>query len=95
VVFSFYLCYINNQLNIYVMSDYKKIAKAKQVLEDNGYFVGNLWTVSDVKSKFDCTDDEAQEVLDKALTNEATMEQVWFSITEFGNIFNLKPIGDE
>src|SRR4051794_22686277 len=32
------------------------VESAKQVLKDNGYFVDNLWTVHDVKEKFNCTD---------------------------------------
>ena len=53
---------------------------AKEVLKNLGYYVDNLWQVADVQSKFNCTDDEAQEVLDQALQNEATMEQIWFAI---------------
>lgn len=54
--------------------------EAKKVLEDAGYYCGNLWKVEDVQSKFNCTDDEAYEVLDEALQNDATMEQIWFAI---------------
>ena len=46
----------------------------------NDYQKENLWCVEDVKSKFKCTDDEALEVLEQALTNDATMEQIWFAI---------------
>jgi len=49
------------------------INQAKEVLKANGYFVDNLWHVNDVKSKFNCTDDDAQYILGQALTNEATM----------------------
>ena len=44
------------------------------------YQIENLWCVEDVKSRFKCTDDEALEVLEQALTNDATMEQIWFAI---------------
>lgn len=57
-----------------------KIEYAKQVLRDAGYFVDNLWHNDDVKSRYLCDDDEAQNVLDRSLTNEATMNQIWFSI---------------
>lgn len=56
------------------------VEQAKQVLKDNGYYVDNLWCVEDVQSKFECTDEEAQDVLDGALNNEATMEQIWYAI---------------
>jgi hypothetical protein len=73
------------------MSDTKflQIQKAKQLLKDNGYFVDNLWQVDDVKEKFECDDDTAQEVLNNALTNDATMEQIWLSIYIFGETENL------
>lgn len=56
------------------------IEQAKQVLRDNGYYVDNLWSVQDVRDNYNCTDDEAQEVLDGALQNNATMEQIWYAI---------------
>jgi hypothetical protein len=58
-----------------------KIEQAKAILRDAGYFVDNLWHVDDVKSRYEgCEDDTAQEVLDRALTNEGTMEQIWYAI---------------
>ena len=56
----------------------------KNELKERGYFVGNLWTIDDVQSRFNCTDDEAQEVLEQALTNDATMEQIWLAIQFHG-----------
>ena len=56
------------------------IEQAKQVLRDNGYYVDNLWSVQAVRDNYNCTDDEAQEVLDGALQNNATMEQIWYAI---------------
>ena len=56
----------------------------KNELKERGYFVDNLWTTEDVQSRFNCTDDEAQEVLEQALTNEVTMEQIWFAIQFHG-----------
>lgn len=68
------------------------IENAKQVLRENGYFVDNLWSVQDVMLNYDCTEEEAQEVLSKALQNEATMEQIWFAIHFEGGFRNLKRI---
>lgn len=57
------------------------VEQAKEVLKANGYFVDNLWHVDDVKLRYNCDDDEvAQDILDRALTNDATMEQIWFAI---------------
>jgi hypothetical protein len=73
----------------------EQVEQAKQILKDAGYFTDNLWRVEDVKSKFNCTDEEAHSVLYSALTNEATMEQIWFSIREFGEMEGLEENLDE
>tara|TARA_R110000772_G_scaffold186690_2_gene297861 strand:+ start:370 stop:627 length:258 start_codon:yes stop_codon:yes gene_type:complete len=70
---------INNK-NIEIMTNFKEIEKAKELLKANGYQVANLWSIEDVKSKYECTDKEAHEVLVEALQNDATMEQIWFAI---------------
>jgi hypothetical protein len=64
------------------MSKLKKVSSQdlKDELQSRGFFVDNLWTTEDVKSRFNCTEDEAQEVLYDALTNEATMERIWYAI---------------
>ena len=62
------------------MSKIKTVDEARAFLTENGYYTGNLWCVDDVKSKYDCTDEEAQGVLNGALNNDATMEQIWFAI---------------
>ena len=55
--------------------------EAKEVLRNAGYFIDNLWHVDDIKFRYNCDDDEqAQDILNTALTNEATMEQIWFAI---------------
>ena len=69
---------------------YLAIESAKKVLKENGYFVDNLWHVDDVRGKYKCSDDVAQSTLYNAMTNEATMEQVWFSIDEFASIEGLE-----
>lgn len=63
-------------------------------LKSRGKFVDNLWTTEDVFAFFNCTEDEAQEVLYEALTNEATMEQIWFAIDFHGNENELTEIDD-
>jgi len=65
------------------------VEEAKAFLKSQGFFTDNLWHVDDVKSKFNCDDDEAQYI-EQSLTNEATMEQIWFSIREFGEIEGLE-----
>lgn len=66
------------------------VEQAKQFLKEQGFFTDNLWHVDDVKGLFECTDEQAQGILYKSLTNEATMEQIQFSIREFASIEKLE-----
>ncbi len=65
------------------------VEQAKEVLRKKGYFVDNLWNVSDVKQRYVCDEDTAQDILYKSLTNDATMEQIWLSIDIFSEDLNL------
>lgn len=60
-----------------------EVEKAKAVLRANGYFVDNLWHNDDVQMRYKkASAEEAQKILNIALTNEATMEQISFAITD-------------
>lgn len=60
-----------------------QVDEAKEVLRKAGYFVDNLWHVNDVKDAFFVLDNEdAQEVLDDALTNEWIIEQIHLTISD-------------
>ena len=56
--------------------------EAKQALREAGYFVDNLWHVDDVKNatEVSLSTEQAMQVLSMALTNDATMEQIFISI---------------
>jgi phosphosulfolactate synthase (CoM biosynthesis protein A) len=56
--------------------------QAKQVLREAGYYVDNLWHVSDVMDKYECTKEEAKEVLDGALKIERYYEDNTFDAIE-------------
>jgi len=74
------------------MSRAEKIQEAKSYLESQGYYTEKLWCVEDVLSRFNCTEDEAHDVLDGALNNEATMEQIWFAINYHGEDEGLEKV---
>ncbi len=58
-----------------------EIQQAKEVLRNAGYFVDNLWHVDDVTNiEASLSKDQSIKILDMALTNEATTEQIWYSI---------------
>ena len=67
-----------------------EIEQAKAILKQHGYFVDNLWTVNDVTDRYECTEEQAQEVLDDALTNEWVMEQIWSSIDDTCDSLNIE-----
>jgi len=77
------------------MNTHEEIEQAKALLKANGYQVDNLWHVDDAKLMFDCTDDEAYDVVYRALTNDATMEQVWLAIDIVGEARGLTKIEEE
>ena len=52
------------------------IVEAKQLLRSEGYFVDNLWHVSDVQNNFECTEEQAQNVLYWTLTSPTTIEYI-------------------
>jgi len=66
------------------------IENAKQLLKANGYFVDNLWQTEDVTMNHECTEEQAQTILDRALTNEATYQQIWEAIGYEAESMNLK-----
>lgn len=59
-----------------------EIEKAKATLRDAGYFVDMLWHVSDIQNNFECTDEEALEVLKEAVENGYNVMQINESIRE-------------
>lgn len=74
------------------MNTQEEIRKAKKVLKSNGYYTDNLWSVEDVKSKYLCSDEQAYSILNSALKNEATMEQIWLAIDIYSEEENLPKI---
>jgi hypothetical protein len=72
------------------MATEQEIQKAKDLLQDNGYFVANLWRTEDVTENYECEEDDAQEVLERALTNDAVMESIWYAIDVHAEEIGLK-----
>jgi hypothetical protein len=66
------------------------IDEAKQILQNNGYFVANMWHISDVMEFYQCDEDTAQEILYKTLTNEYVMQSVWDAIDYVAEDLNLE-----
>jgi hypothetical protein len=55
-----------------------KYTEAKDTLRDVGYFVDILWNVTDVRHIIKDADEQtAQRILNKVLTSEYIMGQIW------------------
>jgi hypothetical protein len=59
-----------------------EIEQAKAILKQYGYFVDNLWSTQDVTDRYECTEEQAYDVLDTALNNEATIEKIFYAISD-------------
>ncbi len=68
------------------------VANLPTLRED--YQTDNLWTVGDMEN-YECTDEQALEVLEQALTNDATMEQIWYAIDFHAEEMGLKRKDEE
>jgi len=77
------------------MNNEATISHAIETLQNAGFYTGTLWSIHDVKHKFECTNEQAMEVLDYALTNEWVIEQIQYAIREIGNDMGLTEIVDE
>ena len=69
-----------------------EVKQAKEILKEHGYFTDNLWSVEDVQDVFNCSNEEAQDVLRDALTNEGTMHHIWSAIRIIGQDKSLSEV---
>jgi hypothetical protein len=67
-----------------------KISEAKKILEDAGYFTENLWHIDDVQCIFDCSEEDAKDVLKNTMINQGTMQHIWSVIRIIGQEKSLK-----
>ena len=58
-------------------------------IKNDYYQIGNLWCVAHVTNDYECTPEEALDVLEAALINEATMEQIYHSIEVEADVYGL------
>ena len=66
----------------------------KEELTRRGYYVGNLWHIDDVQSRYEATDDQAQDVLDEVLQGEWIIGQIFESIDDCADEYKLKKINE-
>jgi hypothetical protein len=85
--------YLRGQL-IEAKKKLKDVLEARALLRSKGYFTDNLWTTDDVTENYECTQEQAQQVLEMALTNTATIEQIWYAIDDACDHLQFRKIKD-
>lgn len=70
---------------------FEQVREAKLLLESNGFQVENLWNIYDVKQRFECTHDQAMQVLKAALTNDYVMSTISECINIAAENIGLNP----
>jgi hypothetical protein len=68
-----------------------EIQKAIELLTKEGYYTQFPWHIEDVQQNYNCTDEEAMEVLERVFNNEYVNQQIFESIDIIANSLNLKP----
>ena len=51
-------------------------------LASRGFYTNNLWHVDDVKQNYDCSDEDAQKILDKTMQSEWITQEIFTFIDE-------------
>ena len=64
----------------------------RNILEQRGYYMGNLWCIEDVTRNYECTKEEAQRILDKTVGGEWITQQVFEMINEYAIDMGLNEV---
>jgi len=66
------------------------IIKAKELLQNEGYHVGNLWRTEDVCNRYDCTDEDAEKILEDVIESQYISEIIFEMIDDKTQEMNFK-----
>ena len=66
------------------------IINAKKLLENEGYHVGNLWRTEDVCNRYDCTNEDAEKILDDVIESQYISEIIFEMIDDKTQEMNFK-----
>ena len=73
---------IDNEIFAHYRTENDRLKDARKILKMYGYYTDNLWHIDDVKQNYDITDDQAYEVLDKAMQLHYTTSAIFEIIDE-------------
>jgi len=66
-----------------------EISNAIDLLRKEGYFVDALWHTDDIQLTYDCSDEDATSLLDKAFTSDSLYDTIWDEIDFYANDMEL------
>lgn len=69
-----------------------KIDRAKDELENQGYFVHSLWNVDDVQKRYCCSEQQAYDLLHSTLTNDVVNQNIWDSMEKIAGAMKIKKL---
>ncbi len=64
----------------------------RNILEQRGYYAGNMWCIEDVTRNYECTKEEAIRILDKTAGGEWITQQVFEMIDEYADDMGLNKV---
>ncbi len=74
---------IDNEIFAHYRTENDRLKDAKKILKMYGYYTDNLWHIDDVKNNADeMDDDDAYEVLDRAMQSEWLVSKTFEVIHE-------------
>lgn len=56
------------------------VKNSRAALKEEGYYTDNLWHVNDVTNLYNCTDEQAMNILNRVMQSEAVIEYIFDSI---------------
>jgi hypothetical protein len=82
---------IENLKRLVVEKNYYNIGSNILPKMREDYQTENLWSVGDMEN-WDCNDEQALDILHDALTNDTTMESIWFAIDFYAEDRGIKKV---
>lgn len=79
-----------NAMKTYEKTEIMKVEEARQVLKDAGFQVANLWSLQDVMDNYECSEEEAMNLLEQTLTNDHVIESIWASMDIIADINGIE-----
>jgi len=73
---------IDNEIFAHYRTENDRLNDAKKILKMYGYYTDNLWHIDDVKQNYDITDEQAYEMLNRAMQLDYTTSTIFEIIDE-------------